>query len=116
MLDWEWIIIDDSPDDNNFQFLRDNFINDNRIRFFRRSENNGSIGNVKNETIGLCRGKYVIEMDHDDVLMPYVLEESAKIFDTNETIGFIYYDCACVYENGKNQWYGDFICKGYGGY
>jgi glycosyltransferase involved in cell wall biosynthesis len=116
LLDWEWIIIDDSPDDNNFSFLRENFSQDPRIRFYRRSNNNGSIGNVKNETIGLCRGKYIVEMDHDDELMPYVLKESADLFDTKPDIGFIYYDCACIYENGKNQWYGDFICKGYGGY
>ena len=116
LLDWEWIIIDDSPDDNNFQFLRDNFCNDSRIRFYRRSCNNGSIGNVKNETIGLCRGKYVLEMDHDDELMPYVLQESADLFESKPEIGFIYYDCACIYENEQNQWYGDFICKGYGGY
>lgn len=116
LIDWEWVIIDDSPDDKNFQYLRANLSNDNRIRFYRRSCNNGSIGNVKNETIGLCRGKYVLEMDHDDELLPYVLQESATIFNENENIGFIYYDCACVYENGNNQWYGDFICKGYGGY
>ena len=116
LLDWEWVIIDDSPDDLNFQFLRDKFLHDARIRFYRRSINNGSIGNVKNETIGLCRGKYLVEMDHDDELMPYVLQESADLFNTNPSIGFIYYDCACVYENGTNQWYGDFICKGYGGY
>ena len=116
LLDWEWVIIDDSPDDSNFQFLRTNFLDDARIRFYRRSNNNGSIGNVKNETIGLCRGKYLVEMDHDDELMPYVLQESADLFNSNPSIGFIYYDCACVYENGTNQWYGDFICKGYGGY
>ena len=116
LLDWEWVIIDDSPDDKNFEFLRTNFSSDDRIRFYRRSANNGSIGNVKNETIGLCRGKYVVEMDHDDELMPYVLQESADLFNKDPQLGFIYYDCACVYENGKNQWYGDFICKGYGGY
>lgn len=116
LVDWEWIIIDDSPDDNNFKFLRDNFSKDPRIRFYRRSCNNGSIGNVKNETIGLCRGKYILEMDHDDELMPYVLQESADLFEKHNNIGFIYYDCTCVYENGQNQWYGDFICKGYGGY
>ena len=116
LLDREWVIIDDSPDDANFQFLRTNFSHDSRIRFYRRSNNNGSIGNVKNETIGLCRGKYLVEMDHDDELMPYVLQESADLFNSNPNIGFIYYDCACVYENGTNQWYGDFICKGYGGY
>ena len=116
LLDWEWIIIDDSPDDNNFKFLRDKFLHDTRIRFYRRSANNGSIGNVKNETIGLCRGKYILEMDHDDELMPYVLRESADLFNSNPDIGFIYFDCSCIYENGTNQWYGDFICKGYGGY
>lgn len=116
LVDWEWIIIDDSPDDNNFSFLREHFSDEPRIRFYRRSCNNGSIGNVKNETIGLCRGKYLLEMDHDDELLPYVLQESADLFEKHSEIGFIYFDCTCVYENGDNQWYGDFICKGYGGY
>jgi glycosyltransferase involved in cell wall biosynthesis len=116
LMDWEWVILDDSPDDNNFDFLRKNFINDERIRLYRRSKNNGSIGNVKNETIGLCRGKYVLEMDHDDVLMPDVLKDSAEIFENNLDVGFIYWDCASIYEDGKNQWFGDFICKGYGSY
>jgi glycosyltransferase involved in cell wall biosynthesis len=116
LLDWEWIIMDDSPDDKHFSFLREHFSEDQRIRFYRKSCNNGSIGNVKNETIGLCRGKYLLEMDHDDELMPYVLQESADLFDSKPDIGFIYFDCACVYENGENQWYGNFICKGYGGY
>lgn len=116
LIDWEWIIIDDSPDDKHFYFLREKFSADSRIRFYRRASNNGSIGNVKNETIGLCRGKYVLEMDHDDELMPYVLQESSQLFESKPEIGFIYYDCACIYENGSNQWYGDFICKGYGGY
>jgi glycosyltransferase involved in cell wall biosynthesis len=116
LVNWEWIILDDSPDDNNFDFLRKNFINDERIRLYRRSKNNGSIGNVKNEAIGLCRGKYVLEMDHDDELMSDVLKDSAEVFDNNSDIGFIYWDCASIYEDGRNQWYGDFICKGYGGY
>ena len=114
--DWEWVIMDDSPDDKHFQFLRKNFQNDNRIRFYRHSQDNGSIGNVKNETIGLCRGKYVLEMDHDDEILPDVLQDAANLFDEKPEVGFIYMDFICVYESGENQWYGDFICKGYGGY
>jgi glycosyltransferase involved in cell wall biosynthesis len=114
--DWEWIIIDDSPDDKHFQYLRQQFQEDNRIRFYRRSQNNGSIGNVKNEAISLCRGKYVLEMDHDDEILPDVLQDAANLFSTDAQIGFIYMDFICVYESGANQWYGDFICKGYGGY
>jgi glycosyltransferase involved in cell wall biosynthesis len=114
--DWEWVIVDDSPDDKHFQFLRTNFNDDNRIRFYRHSQNNGSIGNVKNEVVGLCRGKYVLEMDHDDEILPDVLQDAANLFDDKPEVGFIYMDCVCSYESGENQWYGDFICKGYGGY
>lgn len=114
--DWEWVIMDDSPDDTHFQFLRQQFQQDNRIRFYRRSQNNGSIGNIKNEAVSLCRGQYVLEMDHDDEILPDVLQDAADLFDDRSDVGFIYMDFICSYENGDNQSYGDFICKGYGGY
>lgn len=116
LLNWEWVIVDDSTDDNNFEFLKSKFNSEPRIRLFKRSKNNGSIGNVKNEAIGLCRGKYLLEMDHDDELLPYVLQDATDVFDKQHDVGFVYMDCACLYENGNNQWFGDFICKGYGGY
>ena len=114
--DWEFIIMDDSPDDNHFNFLRNLTINDSRVRLYRKSENNGNIGNLKNESVELCRGKYVLEFDHDDEILPFVLKDSADYFDKNPDIGFIYMDCISLYENGSNHWFGDFICKGYGSY
>ena len=113
---WEWIIIDDSPDDKHFDFLRKTMASDNRVRIYRRAENNGSIGNVKNEAVSLCRGEFVLELDHDDEILPFVLEESATLFKTNNEVGFIYMDFINIYENGSNYTYGDFICKGYGSY
>ena len=114
--DWEFVIIDDSPDDNHFNFLRTLIKDDPRVRLFRKSENNGSIGNLKNEAVSLCRGKYVLEFDHDDEILPNVLKDAAECFDTNDDVGFIYMDCSIIYENGVNFYYGDFICKGYGSY
>ena len=114
--DWEFVIIDDSPDDDHFNFLRGIMINDARVRLYRKSENNGNIGNVKNEAVGLCRGKYVLEFDHDDVILPFVLSDAATYFDANPDVGFIYMDCISLYENGDNHFFGDFICKGYGSY
>ena len=116
LTNWEWIIIDDSPNDQNFQFLKENLSEDNRIRLYRRHENNGYIGNVKNESISLCRGKYVIELDHDDEILPFVLQESTDLFETNLEVGFIYMDFINLYENGTNFWYGNHLCKGYGSY
>ena len=114
--DWEFVILDDSPDDEHFNFLRKLMLNDARVRLYRKGENSGNIGNVKNEAIGLCRGKYILEFDHDDVILPFVLQDAADYFDKNEDVGFIYMDCISLYENGSNHFYGDFICKGYGSY
>ena len=133
LLNWEWVIIDDSPDDKHFQFLKKHLSHDSRIRMYRRSENSGSIGNVKNEAVSLCRGKYVLEMDHDDEILQTVLEDAEKVFasgatdknevtdksgatESDEEIGFVYMDFINVYENGDNFRYGDNICKGYGSY
>jgi len=113
---WEWIIIDDSPDDKHFDFLRKTMACDNRVRIYRRAENNGSIGNVKNEAVSLCRGEFVLELDHDDEILPFVLEETTYLFRTNKDVGFIYMDFINIYENGSNFTYGDFMCKGYGSY
>ena len=114
--DWEFVIIDDSPDDKHFEFLKKLIAHDSRVRLYRRSENSGNIGNVKNEAVSLCRGKYVLEFDHDDEILPFVLDDAASYFNTHENVGFIYMDCISLYENGNNYCYGDFICKGYGSY
>ena len=114
-IDWEWVIIDDSPNDEHFLFLKEN-LKDSRIRLFKRSENSGNIGNVKNEAVSLCRGKYILEMDHDDEILVDTLYDAATYFDTNEDVGFIYMDFINIYENGNNFNYGNFICKGYGSY
>lgn len=116
LTNWEWIIIDDSPDDKNFLYLRKHLTNDSRVRLYRRFENNGYIGNVKNEAVSLCRGRYVLELDHDDEILPFVLKESADLFESNTEIGFIYMDFINLYENGSNFWYGNNLCKGYGSY
>jgi len=114
--DWEWVILDDSPNDEHFVFLKDNFKNDKRVRLYKRSENNGNIGNVKNEAISLCRGKYLLEMDHDDEILPYVLSDATNVFENDREVGFIYMDFVNIYEDKSNFSYGDFFALGYSGY
>ena len=115
-IDWEWVIIDDSPNDGHFFYLKKT-LSDNRIRLYKRAENSGNIGNVKNESISLCKGKYILEMDHDDEILPDTLQDSVNLFETNPEVGFIYMDFINLYENGNNfYYYADCLCKGYGAY
>lgn len=114
--DFEWVLLDDSPGYEHFDFLKKLSKQDKRIRLYKRDNNSGNIGNVKNEAVGLCRGKYLLELDHDDIILPTLLHDAYDIFESNHEIGFIYADFANIYENYSNFSYSDFICKGYGGY
>ena len=114
--DWEWVLLDDSPEDEHFNFLRKIAKQDKRIRLYKRDCNSGNIGNVKNEAVGLCRGKYVLELDHDDIIFPKILQEAYDVFEKDEEIGFVYADFANIYENGSNFSYNDYLGKGYAGY
>jgi hypothetical protein len=108
--------MDDSPTDDHFNSLRDKFNNDSRIRLYRRSKNSGNIGNVKNECVSLCRGKFVIELDHDDELLPTTLSDAVRAFNENEDVGFVYMDFINIYENGNNFNYKKLFSLGYAGY
>ena len=116
LLDWEWVIIDDTDEYKHFDFLRSVLSQDNRVRLYKRDKNSGNIGNVKNEVISLCRGKYILEMDHDDELLCDCLLDAYNLFQSDDNIGFVYGDTIHLYRDGRNFSYGDFICKGYGGY
>lgn len=136
---WEWVVIDDSNDPAHFAFLKRELLGeteegaevgvgmvDRRIRLFCGANNNGSIGNMKNTAVGMCRGKYVLEMDHDDEVLPHVLSDAYTAFEDNPDTMFVYMDCANVHEsvvrvpvtenNRALFWLGDEICKGYGAY
>lgn len=114
--DWEWVIIDDSPEDTHFLFLKDLFQGDNRIRLYKRSENSGNIGNVKNEAVSLCRGNFVLELDHDDEITPDCLKDAVCVFNQDPEVGFIYMNFSNIYENGVNFNYGNHYALGYSGY
>ena len=114
--DWEWVIVDDSTDDTHFAFLKRKFRDEPKIRLFNRSGNSGSIGNVKNEAIALCRGKYILELDHDDDILPDLIKDAVDGFNRFPDVGFVYMDFCNLYENGNNFSYGDFSSKGYAGY
>jgi len=116
LIDWEWVIMDDTPEDEHFTFLKGKLSADNRVRLYKRDRNSGNIGNVKNEAISLCRGKYILEMDHDDEILCDCLRDAHDIFQTDEQIGFVYGDTINLRRDGSNFKLNDFICKGYGGY
>lgn len=101
---WEWTILDDSPIGHNDLWERINDIADNdfRVNVYRVLPNTGgNVGLAKNRACSLSKGKWLVELDHDDYLLPECLETINKAANEFPDAGFIYSDCTEMYENGN---------------
>jgi glycosyltransferase involved in cell wall biosynthesis len=113
---WEWVVYDDSPDDETFELLVKIAESDARVKPFRSFRNCGVIGEVKRRCTGLCCGSIMVELDHDDRLMPNCLDDLVAAFAAFPDCGFAYTDCAEVFEDGESAWYGEEFAFGFGSY
>jgi GT2 family glycosyltransferase len=118
--EWEWVIIDDSPledKDNTWNRISALAEKDCRIRIFKQKGNDGYIGSVKHCTASMGRGLYVLELDHDDELLPTALEDVVNAFERNPEIGMVGSDCSEIYEEDfGNFTYGSYFGFGRHGY
>ncbi len=85
---WEWVIILNS----NCPAV---YILDDRVKIFRYEEGSNVVGALKKFACEKCTGEVLVELDHDDMLMPDCLEELRNAF-SDKTIDFAYSDCASV--------------------
>lgn len=113
---WEWIIYDDSPDDDTFKLAMELAEQDPRVHVFRSSSNCGRIGEVKRRAVGLSRGQLIAELDHDDELTDNCLVDLVEAYNRYPNAGFFYSDYAERFENGDNAHYPDGYGFGFGSY
>ena len=116
---WEWVIIDDSHTSETWtKHLVPLAQNDPRVRIYKRHCNDGFIGAMKRDAAMLCRGKYLVELDHDDEFATTdALKMIADAFNKNPHVNFLGSDCSEIYENTlANHCYGEFFGYGFVGY
>lgn len=114
---WEWIIVDDSGDEDETYNKALQSLADPRVKRYRQNKQNGYIGSTKRYAAGLCTGEILVEVDHDDSLMPDCLEKIVSAFKKNPHCGFAFGESAGVYWDSKHaHWYGWDFGYGYGLY
>lgn len=86
--DWEWVIYDTSTDYETIGELLNITRNDPRVKvtFNRFEPKTGNIGFVKNQVFMLATGDYLMEVDHDDALVPSCLNSVLRGIETFSTI------------------------------
>ena len=100
---WEWIVVDDHSSDKTWARLQEFATQDYRIRPFQSGMHLGKVGALKDLATRLCRGKYLIELDHDDMLTETALDEVKTAFEAHPDVGMVYTNSASFYENGSYQ-------------
>ena len=109
---WNWWVIDDSENDETINKLKD--LKDPRITVVKNVTNHGCIGFNKHMIAMMCDGDYLVEVDHDDELLPDCLMKLYECFKISNA-DFVYSD-ALEYIDGDSISYGDNFSYGQGYY
>jgi len=91
---WEWVLFLNNgctPSQ-----IPDIIRNHNQVRIIHERENNEKIGAVKNMAFFHGVGDILVEVDHDDILIPTCLEELYNAF-LDKSVGFVYSDNAVLH-------------------
>jgi len=113
---WEWVIWDDSKDDQTWEQLQKLALEDIRIRIYKTSHS-GYIGEMKRRSGALCQGDWIVELDHDDRITPDLFQTIVDIWKEHPKAGFIYSDFYLLSEGNENpHLFGNFPAYGYGWY
>jgi glycosyltransferase involved in cell wall biosynthesis len=116
---WEWVIVDDSPGSETWEHLRGVAESDaaaGRLRLYRQEPSTGSIGATKAAAAGLCRGEILVELDHDDELLPETLDTLVAGFQRHPEVDFLYSDCVDALDTGGAGIYPPGWGMGFGAY
>lgn len=116
--DWEWVIVNDSCDGGKTQEILEQLSKeDKRVRVYQFTERTkGCIGEAKFRAAGLCRGDFLLELDHDDLLHPQAFQCIIDAADYYPWCGFFYTDCVEVDQNYNCPKYPEGFALGYGSY
>lgn len=103
---WEWVVVDDSPDDETWEILKSIEKVDYRVKLFRINPiTGGNVGLAKHRAAMMCDGDWLIELDHDDCLTVKALETANDAIAKFPDAGFLYSDCCELHESGEFKYY-----------
>jgi len=115
---WEWVVVNDSSDEGKTLKIAEKLAeNDSRVKLYDfRQKSGGIIGESKYRAASLCSGKWIMELDHDDILTDRAGELMVKAFQLYPDCKFAFSDCVEIDENWNSLTYGDGFAFGYGKY
>ena len=115
---WEWVLVNDSTDGGKtLKIAEDIAKSDCRVKVYDfKKKSGGIVGESKYRAASLSNGKYIMELDHDDYILPDAGRLMVEAFQYYPDAKFVYSDCAEIDENHNSLTYGGVFSFGYGSY
>lgn len=102
--DWEWVLYVNGKAKTKYKYeLSKSLREDTRVIIRVDESDNTSVGFLKNSAFKLGTGEILVEMDHDDLIVPECLAKLNAVFESDPEVGFVYSD------NAKLDMIGDFV-------
>jgi len=103
---WEWVVVDDSPDEETWEYLKEIADKDYRVKIHKVYPlTGGNVGLAKHRAAMLCDGDWVVELDHDDYLTNECLSTCNEAIKKYSDAGFLYSDVCEQYDDGSPKYY-----------
>ena len=103
---WEWVVVDDSPDDETWKILQEISNKDYRVKLHKIYPlTGGNVGLAKHRAATLGDGDWLVELDHDDALTTECLATCNDAILKYPDAGFLYTDVCEMYEDGEMKYY-----------
>jgi glycosyltransferase involved in cell wall biosynthesis len=115
--DWEWVVVDDSPDEKTWKYLKEIAAKDFRVKPHRIYPlTGGNIGMAKHRAGMMCEGEWIVELDHDDCLTSECLQTCWDAHTKYPDAGFMYTNCCEMYDDGTwktydHDWSGNYYAR-----
>ena len=105
---WEWVVVDDSPDNETWNILTEIAKKDYRVKLHRiQPLSGGNIGLAKHRAATLGDGDWLVELDNDDALTTECLDICNDAILKHPDAGFLYSDVCEIYDDGEMKHYDD---------
>lgn len=96
---WELLIVDDCSNDESVSILKQEAINDPRVRYITLETNMGPAG-ARNEALRRAKGKYIAFLDSDDLWVSEKLSKQVAFMEKYD-LSFSFTNYRIVKENGE---------------
>lgn len=96
----ELIIVDDASTDQSATIIKDWLSSHPQVRFFPLNENGGNC-RAFNRALKEAKGKYVIDLSADDVLLAQRIERGVSFLESHPEVGVQFSDAELIDSEGK---------------